>query len=541
VLENGLTILAKDSLPRDLAAIDIKIKAGSGLEGEYAGSGISHFVEHMVFKGTKTRAAGAIEKEIKSYGGFINAAASHDLTSFTVTVPSEHLKEAISLLKDMLLNATFEKKEFEKEREVILKEMKLNRDEPNARLSKLLYDTAYIGHPYRYPVIGYEQAFRALKREDLIKYYNKMYVPNRIVIAVVGGIDKVDAIAAIEKEFESFKPPNYMIDLQAVEPMQISARRSEEGMAISLSYLAMGFHSTRLLDKDLFAMDVLSMILGRGDNSRLNTVLFKEKEMVHSISSWNYTPKDPGLFVITASLDKENLGSVEKAVLDEVDKLKNEGAKDDEIEAAKRMVLSDYIFSRQTLEEEASDISANEVLTGDYAFSRRYVDGVQSVSKEDLKRVANKILRNDNLTVVRLVPASFIAYEPKAAVASTIEPTIKKEILPNGLRILVREDRKTPTISISVAMLGGLSVEDKHTNGISNLTARMLLKGTGIRKESDIEGALENRGGAIAPFSGFNSFGVNLTLLKPDLDFALDILKDILRDSTFPQDELGKP
>lgn len=540
VLENGLTILTKDSQPRDLTAIDITIKAGSSLEGEYAGSGISHFVEHMIFKGTKTRRPGDIEKEIKSYGGFINASTSHDLTSFTVTVPSAHLKETLSLLKDMFLNATFERLEFEKEREVILKEMKMNRDEPNARLSRLLYDTAYIGHPYKYPVIGYEEAFGALKREDLMRYYSRMYVPNGIVIAVVGGVAKIDLITAIEEEFKDFRRPDYRMEGSAVEPVQIAERRYEESMPISLSYLAIGFHSMRLLDTDLFAMDLLSMILGRGDNSRLNTILFKEKRMVHSISCWNYTPKDPGLFIVTAVLDKENLVAAEKAVLGDIDKLKKEGAKDDEMEAAKRMVLSDYLFSRQTLEAQARDISGNEVLTGDYAFSRRYVDGIQAVSKEDLKRVTNVYLRNENATIVRLVPPGFTIDETKSPIASMAEPIIKKGVLSNGLRILVREDRKTPTVSISVAMLAGLSVEDRRTNGVSNLTAMMLLKGTGSRKERDIKGALESRGGGIASFSGFNSFGVNLTLLKPDLDFALGILKDILTDSTFPKDELDK-
>lgn len=541
VTENGLTILVKTTPPHDLASIDIRIRAGSSLEEEYSGSGISHFVEHMVFKGTRTRKAGDIEREVKSYGGLINGATSQDLTSFQVTVPSKNLRDCLHLLKDMLLDASFESGEFERERDVILKEIRLNNDEPQSAIVKLLYETAYIKHPYKYPVIGYEEEFKRLKREDLIKYYNRMYVPNRIVVTIVGGNgDENAVISSVENEFKDFRPPDYRIEGQTFEPLQIGKRHLENAAQINLSYLALGFHSTSLLDKDLFAMDVLSMILGRGDNSRLNTVLFKEKGLIHSISSWNYTPRDPGLFVITALLDKENLDSAGRAIFYEIENLRNGTFGDKEVESAKRMALADYIFSRQTLEEEASGICENEILTGNFDFARRYVDGIQAVSKEDLRRVANKYLVDDNLTVVRLVPAGFKADTAKPLNIPIAKGKIKKDTLPNGLRVLLREDRKTPSVSISLAISGGLSAEDRANNGISNLAARMLLKGTASRKENEIKGALESLGGTLEPFSGFDSFGINLAILKDDIDLALEIMRDILTNSVFPEDELDK-
>lgn len=540
MLDNGLIVLAKSTTPQDLVSIFVVVRSGSSTEKEYAGSGISHLVEHMIFKGTKTRKTGDIDKEIRSYGGFSNGSVSQDLTEFHITLPSKYLPQAISILKDMLLNASFDKNEFDKEKEVILKEIRLNNDEPQSKMFQLLNQTAYIRHPYKYPVIGYEKNFSALTREDAVKYYNRMYVPNRIAIAVVGGIDDKDAVSIVEKEFVDFRPADYgLMDTVPSEPVQIDNRFLEEEAPISLSYLAMGFHSTSLLSEDLFAMDVLAIILGRGDNSRLNAELFKNKRLVHNISCWNYTPKDPGLFVISAILDKDKTDAAERSISEEIKKIKDAGPGDEELETARRMVLGDYIFSLQTTEAQAGDMAQNYILSGSYDLSRRYVRGIQAVTKQDVKRAANRYLRPDNLTTIKLLPPGAELVVSKQAV-SAVPDTIKKAVLPNGLIVLARENKKTPTVSVTVAMLGGLMTENVADNGISNLTAAMLLKGTASRKEHQVVGSIESRGGSVAAFSSFNSFGINMELLKPDVAEGLNVLKDILANSTFPPGELEK-
>ena len=540
VLENGLILLIKESPDRDLVTIDIKIKAGSSLEGEYLGSGISHFVEHMLFKGTKTRKPGDVEREIKSYGGFMNGSTSLDLTSYYITVPSQYAPKALAVLKDLLLNAAFDKKEFDKEREVILKEIKLNADDPQSRLIRQLYRTAYLAHPYRYPPIGYEDAFRALTREDLIKYYNRMYVPNRIVVSVAGRVSAREAAGPIENEFKDFRRSNFSPDIVEPEPQQIGTRRAEEEIETNLSYLALAFHSTSVLNKDLFAMDVLSMILGRGNNSRLNENLLKNKRLVYSISSWNYTPRYPGLFVVTSILDTNNIASAEKAILDGISDIYRDPIKDEELDTAKRMVLSDYIFSQETVGEQAYQMGENEIMTGNYDFMRSYVDGIQSVTKDDIKRVAREYLSPDNMTVSALVPMGTPGSLKKTAVSAAPDNVIEKVTLQNGVRLLVRQDKTTPTISITAAFPGGLAAENSSNNGISNLTASMMLKGTSRKSESDIKGTIESRGGNVNAFSGFNSFGFNVSILKDDLDIALETLKDVVTDPIFPDRELER-
>lgn len=541
ILENGLVILAKDTSPENLVAIDVKIRAGSSLEEEYLGSGISHLVEHMLFKGTPTRGPGQIEKEIKSYGGLINGSTSQDLTEYNVIVRAEYAPQALSLLKDMLLNATFDKTEFDKEKDVILKELRLDNDEPQNLLIRLLNETAYLSHTYKYPPIGYERRFRSLTREDAIKYYNRMYAPNRIALAIVGGVQKNSILSKAEAEFKDFRPPNYdVIGFSPAEPFQIDTRYAEKKIETNLSYVAIGYHSTSVLNEDLFAMDLLSMILGRGDNSRLNTALLKKERLVHSISSWNFTPRDPGLFVITALLDTDKLVLAEDSIKDQVAKVRSGLFDKDELEGAKRMVLGDYISGLQTVDAQASDMASNYLLTGSYDFSRRYVKGIQDVSAADLKRVANKYLRDDGATAVRIVSESFKNPSEVIEPGQPAEASLRMLTLPNGIRIIIRQNKKTPAASMTVAIGGGLASENKTNNGISNLLSAMLLKGTTTRREEDIAGAIEKAGGSINPFGGFNSFGIDIEFLKPDLEMAISLMQDVLTNSTFPPEELDK-
>lgn len=497
----------------------------------------------MVFKGTGKLGAGDVEKKIKSYGGILNGSVSRDMTAFNVTVPAERLKDTLILLKDILLNAKIDSGELAKEKEVIAKEIGLGNDEPRSLAFKLLNQTAYTSHTYRYPVIGYENKLRSLAREDVVKYYNRMYVPNRMVLTIAGGVDAASAIETAENVFMDFRQPEYGVScLSPPEKTQLGARSLTVEKNINLAYLEMGYRSTCLLDEDLFAMDVLAMILGRGNNSRLNTSLLKNKKLAFCVSCWNHTPQDPGLFVISAITAAENLNGAQIAAAEEIRKISEEGVNGEELENARRMVAADYIFSRQTIEEQSEDMASSYALTGSEDFSRRYVKRIQEVSKEDVMRVARKYLKPDNLTVVRIVPRAFETDKIARPAEAGAKPDtgIRKETLANGLRILIREDKKTPTVSVTAVVLAGLMVEDELTNGVSNLTAGTMLRGTKTRPERQIRGVLENMGGDISSFGGFNTAGLNMRILSADVDTALAILKDVLVNPVFLQDEIDK-
>jgi len=322
VLENGLVVLSGEMKGMGLVCVHIGVLAGSALEGEHLGSGISHLVEHMLFKGTTRRPVGQIEKEIKSYGAFLNGATSLDTSSYQVTTPPQRLPEVLKILKDMMENASFSEDELKREKEVVAHEIRLNRDNPAQEARRLLWETSYLAHPYRYPVTGYEDLLAALTREDLRRYYERTYIPRRMVIAIVGDIDASVATDLATAVFGDFKRGGCPSTAASFESPQLAARRLERPFPTALAHHAFGFHSTGMTHPDMYAMDVLSVVLGQGNNSRLNDVLLKRERVVYAVSSYNYTPRDPGLFIINAVSSAETSDRVRPAVMKEIPRLR---------------------------------------------------------------------------------------------------------------------------------------------------------------------------------------------------------------------------
>lgn len=535
--EDGLVVLTSAKPSAGLASVHVSVNAGSSFEEERLGSGLAHLVEHMLFKGTRTRGPGTVEKEAKSYGALLNGSVNTDTADYYITVPKENLRQALSLLKDILSNALFDGAEMQKEAEVIAREIGYGRDDPEKRLIRSLYETAYLSHPYRYPVIGYEDGLRSLARDDLVRFYERTYVPANMVVAVAGDIDEQDAASAVIDEFKDFGRNNRNRPALVSEPRQICERRSTVRMPLELAYMAIAFHTTRLMDPDLFACDVLAMILGRGDDSRLSRALVKRTALAHSVSAWNHTPRDPGLFVVSSVLEEGNAEKARGAILREIAAVKEGLVTDEELTSAKRMALADHIFSTQTSSGLAESLATGYLMAGTADFSDRYVKGISSVTKEDVRTAANRYLREDGLTQALVLPAGD---GPKGTVmepAPAADIPIRKEVLPNGLRLLFRPDSSKQTVSLTAAIAGGVAVEDEKNNGISHMVSRMLLKGTSSRTEDRIVGSIERLGGRIEPFSGFNSFGINIEVLKEDLQEAISILGDVLTGPVFPEKE----
>ncbi|KPK41355.1 MAG: hypothetical protein AMJ78_05715 [Omnitrophica WOR_2 bacterium SM23_29] len=539
-LENGLTVIIKNTHKIPLVAVQLVVKCGSSTENKFAGCGISHFVEHMIFKGTPTRAVGEIEKQIKSYGGDINGSTSHDSTEFHLIVRKEHLNEALELLVDCIVNPAFDERELEKERQVILNEIRMNRDEPSRRASVLLWENAYFAHPYKYPVIGYEDLFKQIKREDLIEYHKANYIPNNIVLSIVGDIENGSALDAV---YDTFGRLPRAVDVRALapeEPLQMSMRSAEEKIPdLKLSFLLLAFHSTRFADEDLYSLDLLAAALGQGESSRLYRRLVRDEKLAYSVSAFNYTPKDPGLFVIVLTLEDNKIEEALKEVLKELNRVKVRSISRAELKKIKRSTLSGYIYERESIEVQAQDYAMSYALTGDYNFSRRYIEGINSVRAADVSKVARKYLDVNNSTVVKLMPKKEIAVSAKPISKVGKDFDIKKLTLPNGATLLMHEDCSTPVVSMHILFKGGVRVEDEKMNGVSYLTSNMLLKGTKSHTAQWISKEVESRGIILSTYSGNNSLGISLKCLKDEFDFSLSLVKDILSNATFTEDEIA--
>lgn len=539
-LDNGLTVIIKNSDKVPLVAVKLVIKTGSATEGRFAGSGISHFTEHMLFKGTPSRAVGQIEKQIKSYGGYINAATSHDTTKVYLVVKREYLKEALELLSNFVFNPVFDEAEIAKEREVILSEIRMNRDEPSRRASALLWSSAYLVHPYRYPVIGYDDLFKKLSREDLVEYHTAKYIPDNCILSIVGDID-ADKDGRVAKDiFEKLPRQPDIQSNRPIEPLQISPRRVEEEIPqLKLSRVMIAFHSSALASEDLYPLDLLAAALGEGESSRLYKRLVKDKKLVYSVSAYNYTPQDAGLFIIGLALEEDKIEKAADEVINELRKIKRSSLSNGELNKVRYAAMSSFIYSKESIEAQADDYASNYALTGDYNFSKRYLIGVDAVKRRDVKRAANRYLDFDNMTVAVIKAQK---QRPADAIPASNENKkfdIKKTSLSNGAVILLCEDRSLPIISMSILFKGGVRTEDKATSGLSYLMANALLQGTRSHSGEWIAKETESRGIIFTSFSGKNSFGISVKCLKDDFDFSLDLVSDILRNANFPEKEVG--
>ena len=534
-----MAVLTKSTHKVPLAAVRLVIKAGSATEGRFSGSGISHFVEHMLFKGTADLPVGEIEKRIKSYGGYINAQTSHDTTEVHLVIKSEYLDKALDLLSDFVFNTSFDEKEFAKEKEVILSEIRMDRDEPSRRASDLLWETAYLVHPYRYPVIGYEDLFRQISREDLVEYHRSKYAPDNCVLSVVGDIDEAAAVRACENTFGRLPRRAGVESLKPAEPLQMSTRRADAQIeGLKLSYLVIAFHTTSLANKNLYPLDLLAAALGQGESSRLYYTLVKQKKLVYGVSSSNYTPYDPGLFIVSMRLDEGNIDAALKEVRAEIKRIKAHSLRDSELEKIKRSVLSDYIYGKESIEAQADDYASSYASTGDYNFSRSYINGLDAVRSADIAKAAARYLNDENMSVVTLVPKKAALAPKPGAGTGKKEFDVRKVVLRNGAVVLFDVDRSLPVVSMSVVFKGGVRAEDERTNGISRLFSDVLLKGTASHSAEWLSETTESRGILLGSFSGKNSFGISLKCLKGDFGLSLDIVSDILKNATFPEKEL---
>ncbi len=538
-LDNGFTVILLEDHNAPVMTVRCLVNAGSITEGEYSGAGISHFVEHMLFKGTKKRAVGQIGREVKEIGGRTNAYTSFEQTVYHITASSAHPEKMLDIMSDAIFNSSFDPGEVKKEREVILKEINLYKDDPGRYISRLAWDTMFNVHPYGLPVIGYEEVFKKITRGDLLDYYHRMYVPDNMILVVVGDFVTEDVKGWVGDYFGGYGRKTIQPVSPPREPSQVSYREITEEYDVNTSYLFMGYHGPDLYSKDLYAMDVLAVILGRGATSRLYRDLREKKKLVYSVKCWSYTPRNPGVFGINVNLDEENINLVKQEIISHIDRLKVKSVNRKELERAKIKITNDNVYSRQTVEGLAGKLGSDELYTHSLDFSENYVKKAQEVTAGDIKKVVRKYFYDDNLTVVMLVPEKA---QKKAGVEeeSRKPPEIKKLELENGMKLLLREDHRLPVVSIRAAFLGGLRVEDENDSGICSLMRSVMLKGTGKRNADKIASVMESMGASIGSFTGNNSFGFTCAMISHDLETGLEVLSDVILNPSFPEKEINK-
>jgi zinc protease len=507
--------------------------AGSIHEGKWLGAGLSHVLEHMLFKGTTTRPGSRIDQEVQEAGGYMNAYTSFDRTVFHIDVPNTGATVALDILCDIMQNATLPPEEMAKEKQVILREMDMNVDDPGRRASRRLFETAYTRSPYRFTVIGYPDIFNELNPEDILAYYREKYAPNNLFYVVTGDVKQGDVVAQIRAAFAKSKARAQAPIVLPEEPQQTAPREIIEEAPIELGYFYYAWHIPELRHPDVPILDVLAVLLGNGRSSRLYQAVRERKGLVNSVDAWTYSPGNPGLFGLSATVDADKFVAARQAMLAELEQMKAAPVSAGELSKAVKQFISATLSSRKTMQGQAQDLGGSWLAANDLNFSERYLATVKRVTPAELQRVAREYLTPENRTLYALLPTGAT---PKSAVESETswEQSVQKFELANGLRLLVKEDHRLPFVEFRAVFQGGVLAETAGNNGITQLTGKMLLKGTTRRSAEDIAKDIESVGGSIDSYGGNNSYGVNAEVLSADFGTGLDMLADVLLNPTFP-------
>lgn len=540
-LPNGQTLIIQEVKTNPIVTIDTWVKTGSINETD-SDSGVSHFLEHLFFKGTKLHPAGDFDRILESKGAIVNAGTSKDFTHYYITLPSEYFNTAIELHADMLTNPQIPRKELEKERKVVLEEISKDINTPSKKAYENLNQMMYTNHPYKRRVIGSPDVISTIRREEILEYFNKFYSPSNMITLIVGDIDTQSAIKKVSEAFTSEYKKNIKKNYKREHQLN-TQKRNIEYTDSQTGYMMIGFRGTPISATDTYALDLLGQILGGGKTSRLYRDIKEQKGLVFSISASNGSFKDDGILYINATFSPLNAEKTEKAILDEINVIQKYGITEEELEIAKKMIEQDTYYSRESTSNIATELGYTITLTGNADFYNNYLSNINKVTSKDVQLAAQKYLGVNKSAVSIVLPntlKNITQPESKTHKAEKISENqgIEKYIIDNKATLLINKHENNDIIAISLIAKGGEFIENKIGEG--TLTAATLLKGTQKYSAQELAKTMEENGIKIAPTCGDDTFNLNVQTTTAALNLTLDILNEILNNAAFDEYELEK-
>ena len=536
-LANGLTLLVAQEHYANVASIQVWCETGSVHEGDWLGGGLTHLLEHMLFKGTARRSASRISEEIHQVGGYLNAYTSFDRTVFWVDCPTTAVATALDVVADMLFESTIDEEEMGREMDVIRREFDLGYDDPDRMLSHLTFSTAYQVHPCRYPVIGLRRIFDQIDRESLLAYYRRRYVPENVFVVVAGDVQPAQVREWAETYFgrASSRPAAPIVVPN--EPAQVGPRREVEPFETAIGYFSMAWHVPAVYHADVPALDVLSILLGGGASSFLFEEIREKMGAVHGIGAYAFTPAFPGLLTVSGTCPIENSDAIDEIVLTKLAAWRKQGLSKEGLAKAKRIIWVSALEQLQTVRGIAADVGLNWLYTRNLNFNQRYLRQVEKVSADQVQAVYDRYLVEDNLSVVSLRPKTL---PMPAATRTGIQKKNQVRHLPNGIPVVLIPDDRLPILHASLVLSGGVLAEPPKRGGIARLYTQSLLKGTERRTAQEIAEVIESLGASLFGDSGYNSFRLGFSSLSEDFGRVLPLVTEILSIPTFPEEAIER-
>ncbi|GAA0104941.1 pitrilysin family protein [Paraclostridium sordellii] len=395
-LDNGLTIVGEEIPYLKSITLGVWVNAGSRIESEKL-SGISHFIEHMLFKGTKNRTSKEIASTIDNLGGQINAFTSKECTCYYVKLLDEHIDIGLDILSDMFLNPLFDKEDIEKERQVILEELKMYEDSPEDLVYDLLMEGVYKTDALGGNIIGTKESLDNMNREIISDYFKKYYVASNSVISISGNFKFEEIVKLIEEKFKNLNKGNVNIEITTPEfhPCFIAKNKDTEQVNLAISLKAIPLEDR----EDAYALSIINNIFGGSISSRLFQNIRENKGLVYSIYSAPSLYRKSGELGIYASMSNENLKKVYNLVLEEIDNIRENHLTEEEIRESKEQLKGSYILGLESTSSRMMSIGKSMLLTKKVKDPNDIIESINNIEKARIDLIIDKVFNKENIGI----------------------------------------------------------------------------------------------------------------------------------------------
>jgi zinc protease len=570
-LPNGLTVVFEEQHAARVAAFQVWVRAGSADERPDQ-AGLAHLHEHMLFKGTARRAPGEIARDVEAHGGEINAWTSFDQTVYHIVIASQFARHGLDILGDAVRRSAFDAQELAREIEVVCEEIKRSEDTPARRASRDLFSTAFQHHPYQRPVLGTAESVRSFTREKVLEFYERHYTPRNLVLCATGDFAEAELRGWVEELFGGdWGRPYAGAVVRPAEPLLHGRRLHLREDDVKEAWLHLGFHIPQAAHADAPALDVLAMVAGLGDGSRLVREVKRRQGLVNDVHASAYTPRDPGVFTVSLTVPPAKLARAFEESVRVLAGLRAEPVPVDELDTVKALFEAEVVYQRETVQGLARKLGYYQSSLGELEAEVRYYEAIARLTPERLREVAEQYLRFDRAVVTGLLPAGTafsatqaeevlerVGRETPAAVAVRRPPPstagtlrvgrtspqgpsqIVQERLPSGARVLVREERAVPLVAMRAMFLGGLRYESEESNGLCTLLSRTLTRGTPTHDAEAITHLVDRFAGSLQGMGGRSTVGLRGEFLSRYFEESFRLFGDCLLHPTFPEGEVAR-
>ena len=567
-LENGLTVLVKEDDRFPLVAVRLFVKAGSAWEKPEE-AGMSHMLEHMVFKGSKTSGPG-VDKKVENAGGSMNAYTSYDLTTYLTDLPSAKWKEAMAAVRDLAFDPLLKQEDLDAEREVVLAEKKQRGDSPMTKLFQTTLGHVLAGTPYQTPVIGTEEALRGMTPDMIRDYIRRRYDPRDMVLAVAGDVKASAVLSEAETLFGSYRNHNILRLEPSIDPADLA-----RGLMVDVqsgpwnkAFVSLGFPLPGQNDGLMPAADVLSHLLSGDDTALLPRTLRIEKQMVDAVDASAMSFERAGAFLVLAQMDADKVQEYLRDIAARLASLKATDFTDAQIARAKLNLEDSYLRGLETIPDLAETMGTEYFYDPASVGGERWLAAVRGVDRAQIQQVIDTWLRPDALTVAALVPQAgkdgkvaldkdsarkaVVSGWPeagKAAVAATVDrkkaekgDSLKPEVveLGKGRTLVLLPDRNLPYVSATLAFSGGELLASDDEEGLAALTASTLTSGTEAKSLHDINVYLSERASALSAGSSTKQFSLRMDAPKRFAPEVFALMREVLENPAFRDEDVAR-